>query len=71
MIFITDLLLASINFDGLPPSWRSGQGFRHQTVCDCAARLVQVPLTRLWPGRYTVALDESVPSGETYKAIAA
>jgi hypothetical protein len=28
-------------------------------------------VTRLRPGRYTVALDESVPFGETYEAIAA
>lgn len=28
-------------------------------------------VTRLHPGRYTVALDESVPFGETYEAIAA
>ncbi|MBT2248184.1 hypothetical protein JHV56_05655 [Arthrobacter sp. BHU FT2] len=27
-------------------------------------------VTRLDPGRYTVALDESVPFGETYEAIA-
>lgn len=28
-------------------------------------------VTRLHPGRYTVALDESVPFGETYENIAA
>lgn len=28
-------------------------------------------VTRLHPGRYTVALDESVPFGETYEAFAA
>jgi len=28
-------------------------------------------VTRLHPGRYTVALDESVPFGETYESIAA
>lgn len=28
-------------------------------------------VTRLHPGRYTVALDASVPFGETYEAIAA
>ncbi len=28
-------------------------------------------VTRLHPGRYTVALDQSVPFGETYEAIAA
>lgn len=28
-------------------------------------------VTRLHPGRYTVSLDESVPFGETYEAIAA
>lgn len=28
-------------------------------------------VTRLYPGRYTVALDESVPFGETYESIAA
>ena len=28
-------------------------------------------VTRLHPGRYTGALDESVPFGETYEAIAA
>lgn len=28
-------------------------------------------VTRLHPGRYTVALDESVPFGETYEASAA
>ncbi|MFC9770630.1 MULTISPECIES: hypothetical protein [unclassified Pseudarthrobacter] len=28
-------------------------------------------VTRLYPGRYTVALDESVPFGQTFEAIAA
>ena len=28
-------------------------------------------VTRLHPGRYTVALDRSVPFGETYEALAA
>ncbi|NUT73238.1 hypothetical protein [Pseudarthrobacter sp. C4D7] len=28
-------------------------------------------VTKLHPGRYTVALDESVPFGETYESIAA
>ncbi|WP_373427484.1 hypothetical protein [Arthrobacter pascens] len=28
-------------------------------------------VTRLQPGRYTVALDDSVPFGETYENIAA
>lgn len=28
-------------------------------------------VTRLHPGRYTVALDDSVPFGETYESIAA
>ncbi|MET4591078.1 hypothetical protein [Arthrobacter sp. 754] len=28
-------------------------------------------VTRLHPGRYTVAVDESVPFGETYESIAA
>jgi hypothetical protein len=28
-------------------------------------------VTRLHPGRYTVALDESVPFGETYESFAA
>ncbi|MHC6593776.1 hypothetical protein [Arthrobacter sp. C152] len=28
-------------------------------------------VTRIHPGRYTVALDESVPFGETYESIAA
>jgi hypothetical protein len=28
-------------------------------------------VTRLNPGRYTVALDDSVPFGETYETIAA
>jgi hypothetical protein len=28
-------------------------------------------VTRLQPGRYTVALDDSVPFGETYESIAA
>lgn len=28
-------------------------------------------VTRLRPGRFTVALDESVPFGETYESIAA
>lgn len=30
-----------------------------------------IRVTRLHPGRYNVALDESVPFGETYEAIAA
>ncbi|WP_171027559.1 hypothetical protein [Pseudarthrobacter sp. NamE2] len=47
---------------------------------DAVAELIEVAskdascgilVTRLNPGRYTVALDESVPFGETYEAFAA
>lgn len=52
----------------------------HAGLEDAVAELIEVAakdaacgilVTRLHPGRYTVALDESVPFGETYEAIAA
>lgn len=39
-----------------------------ETAMDAACGIM---VTRLRPGRFTVALDESVPFGETYEAIAA
>ena len=39
-----------------------------ETAKDAACGIL---VTRLRPGRFTVALDESVPVGETYEAIAA
>jgi hypothetical protein len=39
-----------------------------ETAKDAACGIL---VTRLRPGRFTVALDESVPFGETYEAIAA
>ncbi len=52
----------------------------HAGLEEAVARLIEVAaqdaacgilVTRLHPGRYTVALDESVPFGETYESIAA
>lgn len=52
----------------------------HTGLEEAVAELIEVAareascgilVTRLHPGRYTVALDESVPFGETYEAIAA
>jgi hypothetical protein len=52
----------------------------HAGLEEAVAELIEVAakdascgimVTRLHPGRYTVALDESVPFGETYEAIAA
>jgi hypothetical protein len=39
-----------------------------ETAKDAACGIL---VTRLRPGRFTVALDETVPFGETYEAIAA
>jgi hypothetical protein len=39
-----------------------------ETAKDAACGIL---VTRLHPGRFTVALDESVPFGETYEAMAA
>ncbi len=58
----------------------STAGEMHAGLQDAVAELIEVAakdascgilVTRLHPGRYTVALDESVPFGETYEAIAA
>lgn len=55
-------------------------GEMHAGLEEAVAELIEVAakdascgilVTRLRPGRYTVALDESVPFGETYEAIAA
>ncbi|MCQ6272623.1 hypothetical protein M8J71_19340 [Pseudarthrobacter sp. R1] len=55
-------------------------GEMHAGLEEAVAELIEVAakdascgilVTRLHPGRYTVALDESVPFGETYEAIAA
>ncbi|OAE00574.1 hypothetical protein [Arthrobacter sp. OY3WO11] len=52
----------------------------HTGLEEAVAELIEVAaqdaacgilVTRLHAGRYTVALDESVPFGETYEAIAA
>jgi hypothetical protein len=52
----------------------------HTGLEEAVAELIEVAsqdatcgilVTRLHPGRYTVALDESVPFGETYEASAA
>ncbi len=52
----------------------------HAGLEDAVAELISVAaqdaycgilVTRLYPGRYTVALDESVPFGQTFEAIAA
>lgn len=51
----------------------------HEGLDNAVASLIEtakeascgILVTRLHPGRYTVALDESVPFGETYEAIAA
>ena len=44
-----------------------------ETLIEAAARegTCGIKVTRLEPGRYTVALDESVPFGETHEDIAA
>jgi hypothetical protein len=58
----------------------STAGQMHAGLEEAVAELIEVAakdascgilVTRLRPGRYTVALDESVPFGETYEAIAA
>ena len=58
----------------------STPGEMHAGLEEAVAGLIEVAakdascgilVTRLRPGRYTVALDESVPFGETYEAIAA
>ena len=58
----------------------SSAGDVHAGLEEAVAELIEVAskdascgilVTRLHPGRYTVALDESVPFGETYEAIAA
>ena len=58
----------------------STAGDVHTGLEEAVAELIEVAaqdaacgilVTRLHPGRYTVALDESVPFGETYEAIAA
>ena len=58
----------------------STAGEMHAGLEEAVAGLIEVAaqnascgilVTRLHPGRYTVALDESVPFGETYEAIAA
>jgi len=52
----------------------------HAGLEDAVAQLIEVAakdascgilVTRVHPGRYTVALDDSVPFGETYESIAA
>ncbi|NUP59667.1 MAG: hypothetical protein HOQ04_04310 [Pseudarthrobacter sp.] len=52
----------------------------HAGLEEAVAELIEVAakeaacgilVTRIHPGRYTVALDESVPFGETYESIAA
>lgn len=51
----------------------------HEGLDNAVATLIEtakmaacgILVTRLHPGRFTVALDESVPFGETYEAIAA
>ena len=52
----------------------------HAGLEEAVAELIEVAaqeaacgilVTRLHPGRYTVALDESVPFGETYESFAA
>ena len=52
----------------------------HTGLEEAVAELIEVAskdascgilVTRLHPGRYTVALDQSVPFGETYEAFAA
>lgn len=44
-----------------------------ETLIETAAQegTCGIKVTRLEPGRYTVALDESVPFGETHEDIAA
>ena len=58
----------------------STAGEMHAGLEEAVAELIEVAakdascgilVTRLHPGRYTVALDESVPFGATYEAIAA
>jgi hypothetical protein len=58
----------------------SHAGEVHAGLEEAVAELIEVAakdaacgilVTRMHPGRYTVALDESVPFGETYEAIAA
>ena len=58
----------------------STAGEMHAGLEEAVAELIEVAakdascgimVTRLHPGRYTVALDQSVPFGETYEAIAA
>jgi hypothetical protein len=58
----------------------STAGEMHAGLEEAVAELIAVAakdascgilVTRLHPRRYTVALDESVPLGETYEAIAA
>lgn len=58
----------------------STAGDVHTGLEEAVAELIEVAaqdaacgilVTRLHPGSYTVALDESVPFGETYEAIAA
>ncbi len=58
----------------------STAGEMHAGLEEAVAELIEVAakdascgilVTRLHPGRFTVALDESVPFGETYEAIAA
>ena len=58
----------------------STAGEMHAGLEEAVAGLIEVAaqnascgilVTRLHPGRYSVALDESVPFGETYEAIAA
>lgn len=51
----------------------------HEGLDNAVATLIEpakdaacgILVTRLRPGRFTVALDESVPFGETYESIAA
>ena len=51
----------------------------HEGLDNAVATLIEtakeaacgILVTRLHPGRYTVAVDESVPLGETYESIAA
>ena len=51
----------------------------HEGLDNAVATLIEtakdascgILVTRLRPGRFTVALDESVPFGETYEAVAA
>jgi hypothetical protein len=51
----------------------------HEGLDNAVATLIEtateascgILVTRLHPGRYTVAVDETVPFGETYESIAA